>query len=98
MRNQKLPADVVDQLNLILPLQLMAVQQHFIHVLTLKCWNATNLSQGIIAIDEVDLPNAMKVVNLLVSTGNVPGIGQNKQSLIDQMPLPGSTYQGSLFS
>ena len=91
-KNLFLSDDIVKQLNNVLPLQLMAVQQHFIHVIILKCWGAHEISQGIITIDEVDLPNAMKIVDLLVKFGNPPEIGFSLQSQLDQMPAAGNSY------
>ncbi|NKB78199.1 MAG: hypothetical protein GKR96_14485 [Gammaproteobacteria bacterium] len=99
MTNNEIDIDTIEQLNVILPLQLMAVQQHFIHVLILDCWQTETspsqpiLSQGIAAIDKIDLPNAMKIVDLLVSSGNVPNVGENSDSQLIQMPRPGDTYQ-----
>ena len=85
---------LVEHLNAVLPFELMAVQQHFIHVLILKTWSAPEVAAGIMAIDEVDLPNAMRIVDLLVSLGKTPILNDHPKIQIDQMPTPGSTFEG----
>jgi len=86
--------EIVKQLHSVLPIELMAVQQHFIHVLILRSWNAPELAEGIVTIDEIDLPNAMKIVDLLVLMGKPPILGDHFESQLDQMPSPGNTYEG----
>lgn len=89
--------EFVEHLSFVLPLELMAVQQHFIHVLILRAWGKPELAQGIVAIDEIDLPNAMRITDLLVSLGKTPVLGDQFKSQYDQMPAPGNTYE-SIFS
>lgn len=90
--------EIVEHLNSVLPIELMAVQQHFIHVLILRAWNAPELAEGIVAIDEIDLPNAMRIVDLLVSLGKPPVLGSHFESQYDQMPSPGNSFEGIISS
>jgi bacterioferritin (cytochrome b1) len=86
--------DILQHLNSVLRVQLTAVQQHFIHVLTLKAWGDVATAKGITAIDEIDLPNAMRIADLIVSIGAVPELCRDHTSLAEHMPAPGSSYEG----
>ena len=55
----------------VLRLELAAVQQHFIHVLLLRAWTEEAVANRITSIDAVDLPNAMRIVDCLVSAGHL---------------------------
>ena len=61
----------------VLRLQLAAVQQHFIHVLQLRAWKEEAVADRITSIDAVDLPNAMRIVDCLVSTGHLPSLASD---------------------
>ena len=61
--------DVLRNLNRVLGVQLAAVQQHFIHVLMLRAWHEEAAADRITSIDAVDLPNAMRIVDCVASTG-----------------------------
>jgi bacterioferritin (cytochrome b1) len=71
----------------------MAVQQHFIHVLILKAWGDDETAEGIAAIDEVDLPNAMRIVDFIMSGGALPELSLDHMSLAEHMPAAGSSYE-----
>ncbi len=86
--------DILHHLNAVLRVQLTAVQQHFIHVLTLKAWGDEATANGITAIDEIDLPNAMRIADLIVSIGAVPELCRDHTSLAEHMPAPGASYEG----
>lgn len=86
--------DILQHLSSVLRVQLTAVQQHFIHVLTLKAWGDDATAKGITAIDEIDLPNAMRIVDLVVSIGAVPELCRDHASLAEHMPAPGASYDG----
>ncbi len=105
MSKLQLSTIATEQLAKVLPLQLRAAQQHFIHILILDCWAAaaggtsSSLSRGITDIDEVDLPNAMRIIDLMVESKNTPEIGFPKSDLMvaarelqnRQVPSPGGT-------
>ena len=61
----------------VLRLQLAAVQQHFIHVLLLRAWKEEAVADRITSIDSVDLPNAMRIVDCLVSAGHLPALASD---------------------
>lgn len=94
MPGPSMESDILRHLNSVLRLQLMAVQQHFIHVLILKAWADDETAAGITAIDNVDLPNAMRIVDFIVSSGALPKLSVDQRSLAEHMPTPGSSYEG----
>ena len=61
----------------VLRLQLAADQQHFIHVLLLRAWKEEAVADRIASIDAVDLPNAMRIVDCLVSAGHLPALASD---------------------
>jgi len=73
----------------VLGLQLGAVQQHFIHVLMLGAWGEAAVANRITSIDAVDLPNALRIVDFVVSTGHPPSLAADRRSLAVDMPKPG---------
>ncbi|MEM7225526.1 MAG: hypothetical protein AAF495_21290 [Pseudomonadota bacterium] len=77
-------------LNAVLAWQLAAVEQHFIHVLTLKAWGDEESIRAIAAVDEVDLPNALRILDLMVSNGHLPDLGACRIS-------PGASH-GEIFA
>ena len=83
--------DPLHNLNRVLGLQLAAVQQHFIHVLMLRAWNEEAVADRITSIDAVDLPNAMRIVNHVVSTGHLPALASDRRTLAGIMPRPGGS-------
>ena len=83
--------DVLRGLNRVLGLQLAAVQQHFIHVLMLRAWNEEAIADRITSIDAVDLPNAMRIVDHVVSTGYLPTLASDHRTSAGNMPRPGGS-------
>ena len=83
--------DVLRSLNRVLGLQLAAVQQHFIHVLMLRAWNEDTAAHRITSIDSVDLPNAMRIVDHVVSTEHLPTLASDHRTLAGIMPKPGGS-------
>lgn len=81
---------VLHGLSRVLRLQLAAVQQHFIHVLLLRAWNEEAVADRITSIDAVDLPNAMRIVDFLVSTDHLPVLASDRETLAGDMPAPGA--------
>ena len=79
--------DVLCSLNRVLGLQLAAVQQHFIHVLMLRAWNEEAVADRITSIDAVDLPNAMRIVDHVVSTGYLPTLASDHRTSAGNMPV-----------
>ena len=75
----------------VLRLQLAAVQQHFIHVLLLRAWKEEAVADRITSIDAVDLPNAMRIVDCLVSAGHLPALASDRETLAGDMPQPGAS-------
>ncbi|MCY4451050.1 MAG: hypothetical protein OXC01_03785 [Immundisolibacterales bacterium] len=71
---------VVRGLSRVLRLQLAAVQQHFIHVPPLGAWKEEAVADRIVAIDAVDLPNAMRIVNCRVSTGHLLALFSTREA------------------
>ena len=65
----------------VLRLQLAAVQQHFIHILLLRAWKEEAVADRITSIDAVDLPNAMRIVDWLVSAGHLPALASDRETL-----------------
>ena len=75
----------------VLRLQLAAVQQHFIHILLLRAWKEEAVADRITSIDAVDLPNAMRIVDWLVSAGHLPALASDRETLAGDMPEPGAS-------
>lgn len=75
-----------------LRLQLTAVKQHFIHLLILEAWGDEETAQGIAAVDRVDLPNALRLVDFMVSRDDPPDLRGDDPSQAALMPEPGSSY------
>ena len=53
----------------VLRAQLTAVHQQFVHVLALRHWGLTDTASRIMAVDEVDFPIAMKIIDHMVAAG-----------------------------
>ena len=83
--------EVLRNFNRVLGIQLAAVQQHFIHVLMLRAWNEDAVADRITSIDAVDLPNAMRIVDCVVSTGHLPMLASDHRTLAENMPGPGES-------
>jgi len=47
---------------------------------------------GITAIDSVDLPKAMRIVDFITSNDTLPKLSYDRQSLAQHMPTPGCSY------
>ena len=78
-------------LSRVLRIQLAAVQQHFIHILSLRAWREAAVADRITSIDAVDLPNAMRIVDCLVSAGHLPALASDREALAGDMPEPGGS-------
>ena len=78
-------------LSRVLRAQLAAVQQHFIHVLLLRTWREEAVADRITSIDAVDLPNAMRIVDSLVSAGHLPALAGDRATLARDTPEPGAS-------
>ena len=87
---------VVRALSRVLRLQLAAVQQHFIHVLLLRAWKEEAVADRITSIDAVDLPNAMRIVDFLVSAGHLPALASDHETPAAGMPEPGANLNAVL--
>ena len=87
---------VIRALSRVLRLQLAAVQQHFIHVLLLRAWNEDAVADRIMAIDAIDLPNAMRIVDCLVAAGRLPALASDRETLAGGMPAPGADLNAVL--
>ena len=55
-------------LNKILRCEMTAVNQQFIHVLALRDWGFAETAERIMAVDYVDFPNAMRIIDHMVQT------------------------------
>ena len=78
--------DVLHNYSRVLRVQLAAVQQHFIHVLMLRAWNDEAAADRITSIDAVDLPNALRIVDYVVSNGHLPTLANDHRTLAGIMP------------
>ena len=85
--------DIFRSFNRVLGPGLAAVQQHFIHVLMLRVWNEDAGAARIASIDAVDLPNAMRIVDYVVSAGYVPTLASDRRALAANMPAAGDSPQ-----
>jgi len=56
-------------LNALLRCELTAVNQQFTHVLALRAWGETEVAARIMEVDIVDFPNAMRILDTLIATG-----------------------------
>ncbi len=61
-------ATQADSLNDMLRCEMTAVNQQFIHVLALRQWGDDETAERIMQIDQVDFPNAMRIIDYLVET------------------------------
>lgn len=82
--------------NDVLRVQIAAVQQHFIHVLTLNAWDETTGAKEIVSVDAVDLPNAMRIVDWLIARGESVSLASDINVLAACMPRPGACMQDVL--
>ena len=62
-------ADFADQMRCVLRRELTAVNQQFIHILTLRAWNQNSLASRIVEVDNVDVATSMKIIDFLVERG-----------------------------
>ena len=58
-----------EPLHRLLRCELTVVHQQFIHILALRAWGETETAARINAVDQVDFPNAMRIIDLLVDRG-----------------------------
>ena len=86
---------VLRNFNRVLGVQLAAVQQHLIHVLMLRAWNEEAAAVRIASIDAIDLPNAMRIVDYLVSAGHLPALARDHRTLARIMPRPGHSLSAA---
>ncbi len=78
-----------ESLNELLRCELTAVNQQFTHVLALRAWGEEEIAARIMEVDEVDFPNAMRILGHLIETG----------APLDLAPdpfVPGRTVSGIL--
>ncbi len=80
-----------ESLNKILRCEMTAVNQQFIHVLALRDWGFAETAERIMAVDRVDFPNAMRIIDHLVRTG-APIL------LASDRPTPGISHRDILVS
>ena len=59
------------------------------HVLMLRAWGEEAAAERITSIDAIDLPNAMRIVDYVVSNGHVPTLASDYRTLAGDMPEPG---------
>ncbi|MFQ5566650.1 MAG: hypothetical protein ACE5EU_09835 [Paracoccaceae bacterium] len=78
-----------ESLNAVLRCEMTAVNQQFIHVLALRDWGHNETAERIMAVDRVDYPNAMRIIDHLVQTG-APVV------LASERPTPGASHGGIL--
>ena len=57
----------------------------------LRAWGEEAAADRITAIDGVDLPNAMRIVDCVVSTGHLPALAGDHRTLAGIMPEPGNS-------
>ena len=79
-----------DHLLRALRIQLAAVKQHFIHVLTLEAREATASAAEITRIDSVDLPNVMRLVDHLICSGRTVNLCSSSKDLFEPCQCQGS--------
>jgi len=78
-------------LNSVLRCELTAVNQQFIHILALRKWGDKETAARITQVDNIDFPNAMRIIDHMVQT----------KTPIDLVPgpfLPGANYRAILIS
>lgn len=79
----------VQKLQTISGLHLMAVKQHFIHVLILEARGDKDNAARISGIDSVDLPLAMQTIDWLLTNGLMPRPCETDEAFAMIMPHPG---------
>ena len=80
-----------DSLNSVLRCEMTATHQQFIHILALREWGEQETAARIAQVDNVDFPNAMRIIDYMVETGTP----------IDLAPdpfMPGTDYRRILIS
>ncbi len=80
-----------ESLTRLLRCELTAVNQQFIHVLALRDWGYTEVAERIMAVDYVDFPNVMGIIDYLVQE-RLP------VQLSCERPVPGTSFNGILRS
>jgi bacterioferritin (cytochrome b1) len=78
-------------LNQLLRCELTAVNQQFTHVLALREWGESEVAARIMEVDMVDFPNAMRILDSLVETGQ-------PLDLVPDSFVPGSDVRGILLA
>lgn len=76
--------------------EVLAVNQHFIDILTLGAWGDTHSVAAIRAVDNVDFPNAMRLAGALVADGAANDLITADSRLEPEMPHPGATTEAVL--
>lgn len=80
-----------DSLNGVLRCEMTAVNQQFIHVLALRQWGDDETAGRIMQVDQIDFPNAMKIIDYLIETETTIG-------LVSDRFTPGANYRSILLS
>ncbi len=80
-----------DALNNVLRCEMTAVNQQFIHVLALRAWGDDETAARIMQVDEVDFPNAMRIMDYLVEKGT-------PVTILSEHFTPGTNYNCILLS
>ena len=80
-----------ESLNDVLRCEMTAVNQQFIHVLALRQWGDDETAERIMQIDQVDFPNAMRIIDYLVET-------KTPITLASGSCTPGTSYRDILLS
>lgn len=80
-----------ESLNRLLRCELTAVNQQFTHVLALRAWGEEEIAARIMDVDMVDFPNAMRILDTLIATGQ-------PLDLAPDSFVPGSNVWGILLA
>ena len=80
-----------DSLNDVLRCEMTAVNQQFVHVLALRQWGDDETAERIMQVDQVDFPNAMRIIDYLVET-------ETPIELVSDRFTPGANYRSILLS
>ena len=84
--------DIHDQLNAVVRRDLTAVNQYFFHILVMRAWGDSETARGIVAVNNADVRNAMRVLDHIIATGGRPELCAAGEPFTHRLPVIGGNY------
>ncbi len=84
--------DIHDLLNAVLRRDLTAVNQYFFHILVMRAWGDSETARDIVAVNNADVRNAMRVLDHIIATRGRPELYTVDEPFTHRLPVIGGSY------